>query len=203
MLDKALRRAVNRSFNRLTVDGDMSTNDMTLVMANGEAGNTLIDKENSAWEAFASALEEICIGLTKAMARDGEGATRLLTVTVSGAANEADAAILARSVAASSLLKAAIFGADANWGRVLCALGYAGVPFNPEEASVEFASAAGSVMVCKNGESFAFSEEDAKKILTEEEVEIRVIAGKGIGKASAWGCDLTYDYVKINGDYRS
>jgi len=203
MLDAALRRAVNRSFNRLTVDGDMSTNDMALVMANGAAGNPLIDDKGAAWETFAAALETVCVGLAKAMARDGEGATRLLTVTVSGAACEEDAAVLARSVAASSLVKAACFGADANWGRVLCALGYAGVAFKPEETSVEFASAAGSILVCKNGESLPFSEEKAKQILLEEEIEIRVIAGSGEGRATAWGCDLTYDYVKINGDYRS
>ena len=203
MLDKALRRAVKRSFNRLTVDGDMSTNDMALVMANGEAGNALIETEGPAWEAFALALEEICTGLARAMARDGEGATRLVTVTVSGAANEEDAALLARSVAASSLVKAACFGADANWGRVLCALGYAGAAFKPEETSMEFASAAGVLPVFKNGEVLSFSEETAKTILREEDIEIRALVGSGTGKASAWGCDLSYDYVKINGDYRS
>ncbi|MCL1814299.1 MAG: bifunctional glutamate N-acetyltransferase/amino-acid acetyltransferase ArgJ [Treponema sp.] len=203
MLDRALRRAVDRSFNRMTVDGDMSTNDMALVMANGAAENPLVDREGPAWEAFASALEYVCTGLAKAMARDGEGATRLITVTVKGAACEEDAAILARSVAGSSLVKAACFGADANWGRVICALGYAGVPFKPEETSVEFTSAAGSTLVCKNGEGLLFSEERAKQILLEEEIEIKVIAGSGSGQAVSWGCDLTYDYVKINGDYRS
>ena len=203
MLDKALRRAANRSFNRLTVDGDMSTNDIALVMANGAAGNVLIKSEGPAWEAFASALEALCITLTKAMARDGEGATRLLTAKVSGAECEEDAARLARSVAGSSLVKSACFGADANWGRVLCALGYAGVSFKPEETSVEFVSAQGSVKVCTKGEAHPFSEDEAKKILLEEEIEIRAIVGKGKGEASAWGCDLTYDYVKINGDYRS
>ena len=124
-------------------------------------------------------------------------------MTVNGAGCEEDAAVLARSVAGSSLVKAACFGADANWGRVLCAMGYAGVPFNPEETSVEFVSSAGSVLVCKNGESLPFPESLAKQILLEEEIEIRIIAGKGKGGASAWGCDLSYDYVKINGDYRS
>jgi glutamate N-acetyltransferase/amino-acid N-acetyltransferase len=203
MLDKALRRAVNRSFNRLTVDGDMSTNDMALIMANGEAGNALIDNESSAWETFSNALEKICKKLAKAMARDGEGATRLITVKVSGTANEEDAAVLARAVAASSLVKTACFGADANWGRVLCALGYAGVPFKPEETSVEFASAAGSVPVYKNGEVLPFSEDKAKTVLTEEEIEIHAVTGNGNGEAECWGCDLSYDYVKINGDYRS
>jgi glutamate N-acetyltransferase/amino-acid N-acetyltransferase len=203
MLDRALRRAVNRSFNRLTVDGDMSTNDMTLIMANGAAKNSLIDGEGPDWEAFAAALEEVCTGLARAMARDGEGASRLITVTVSGAVCEEDAAVLARSVAGSSLVKTACFGADANWGRVLCALGYAGIPFKPEETSVEFASAAGSLVVCKNGGPLSFSEEKAKQILSEEEIEIRCVVGSGNSRASAWGCDLSYDYVKINGDYRS
>jgi glutamate N-acetyltransferase/amino-acid N-acetyltransferase len=137
------------------------------------------------------------------MARDGEGATRLVTVRVSGAASEEDAAVLARSVAGSSLVKAACFGADANWGRVLCALGYAGVAFKPEACSMAFASAAGVINVFKDGEVLAFSEETAKKILLEEEIEIRAIVGSGKGEATAWGCDLSYDYVKINGDYRS
>ena len=203
MLDRALRRAVIRSFNRLTVDGDMSTNDMALVMANGAAGNVIIESEGPVWEEFASALEAVCIKLAKAMARDGEGATRLVTVTVSGAQCEEDAAVLARSVAGSSLVKAACFGADANWGRVLCALGYAGIPFKPEETSMEFASAAGTLPVFKNGEVLPFSEENAKTILLNEEIEIRAVVGNGKGTASAWGCDLSYDYVKINGDYRS
>ncbi|MDR2663292.1 MAG: bifunctional glutamate N-acetyltransferase/amino-acid acetyltransferase ArgJ [Treponema sp.] len=202
-LDRALRRAVNRSFNRLTVDGDTSTNDMVLAMANGAAGNPLIAAEGPAYEAFAGALEALCIKLARAMARDGEGAGRLLTVTVEGAASEEDAAVLARSVAGSSLVKAACFGADANWGRVLCALGYAGVPFEPERTSVRFAGAPGSVTVCRDGCALPFSEEDAKRILLEEEIEILAVVGNGPGAASAWGCDLSYDYVKINGDYRS
>jgi glutamate N-acetyltransferase/amino-acid N-acetyltransferase len=218
-LDSVLRRAVNRSFNRLTVDGDMSTNDIALIMANGAAGSAegnipIAGAEGPAYTAFAEALEGLCIQLARAMARDGEGAARLVTVTVRGAASEEDAAVLARSVAGSSLVKAACFGADANWGRVLCALGYAGIPFEPADVSVEFASAAGKILVCKDGGSVLFSEEDAKKILLEEEIEILVAikntaAGStaagtsGAAAASAWGCDLTYDYVKINGDYRS
>jgi glutamate N-acetyltransferase/amino-acid N-acetyltransferase len=181
----------------------MSTNDMALVMANGAAGNALIVSEGPAWETFASALEAVCVTLARAMARDGEGATRLITVTVSGAASEENAAILARSVAGSSLVKAACFGADANWGRVLCALGYAGVPFKPEETSVEFSSTAGSIPVYKNGEVLPFSEEKAKTILLKEEIMINAVVGNGNGEAVAWGCDLSYDYVKINGDYRS
>ncbi|MDR0598801.1 MAG: bifunctional ornithine acetyltransferase/N-acetylglutamate synthase [Treponema sp.] len=209
LLDRALRRAVNRSFNRLTVDGDMSTNDIALIMANGAAGNAPIESEGPDYEAFAAALEGLCVNLTRQMARDGEGAGRLLTVTVQGAAREEDAALLARTVAGSNLVKAACFGADANWGRVLCALGYAkpggagDALFEPEAVSVVFASAAGAIQVCGNGESFLFSEREAKRILMEEEIDIDVTVGTGPGRAQAWGCDLTYDYVRINGDYRS
>jgi glutamate N-acetyltransferase/amino-acid N-acetyltransferase len=218
MLDKALRGAVDRSFNRLTVDGDTSTNDTAIIMANGEAGNAQIAADGPDYTAFSGALESLCAGLARKMARDGEGATRLLTVTVTGAADEQAAEILAKSVASSSLVKAAVFGADANWGRVLCALGYAdakygserGAPgksaaaeFDPAAVDVFFASRAGEILVCKNGGPVAFSEADAKKILLEEEVEIRAKVGTGPGAATVWGCDLTYDYVKINGDYRS
>jgi glutamate N-acetyltransferase/amino-acid N-acetyltransferase len=203
LLEKSLRRATVRSFNRLTVDGDTSTNDMVLIMANGEAGNPPISAESAEYELFAAALEEACITLTRAMARDGEGATKLMTVTVNGAADEKTAETLAKSVASSSLVKAACFGADANWGRVLCALGYAGVEFNPAEVNVRFKSRAGEIAVCGSGQAIPFSEEDAKRILSEEEIEILIEAGKGNGSAAVWGCDLTYDYVKINGDYRS
>jgi glutamate N-acetyltransferase/amino-acid N-acetyltransferase len=215
-LDTALRRAVNRSFNRLTIDGDTSTNDMALVMANGAAGNPPIEKCGAGgscradYEAFAAALEQVCVNLVRQMARDGEGATKLLTVQVSGAADEESAALLAKSAAGSSLVKAACFGADANWGRVLCAMGYAqekyrggGAPFDPDKTSVCFSSKAGTVSVFKNGAPLEFSEERAKKILLEEEISIEIEAGQGSGKAAAWGCDLTCDYVKINGDYRT
>jgi glutamate N-acetyltransferase/amino-acid N-acetyltransferase len=203
LLDKALRSAVNRSFNRLSIDGDMSTNDMALIMANGAAGNPPIESEGPAFEAFAGALEDVCICLTRQMARDGEGATKLVTVSVCGAASEEDAAHFAKSVAGSSLVKAACFGADANWGRVLCALGYAGISFRPEGVHVSFASKAGSIEVCKNGGPENFSEDTAKKILLEDEIEINISMGNCRGEAKAWGCDLTYDYVKINGDYRT
>ncbi|MDR2314663.1 MAG: bifunctional glutamate N-acetyltransferase/amino-acid acetyltransferase ArgJ [Spirochaetaceae bacterium] len=224
MLDRALRRAVDRSFNRLTVDGDMSTNDMVLIMAGGAAENEPIETEGEAYEVFAGALETLCVKLARAMARDGEGASRLITVTVAGAASEADAAVLARSVAGSSLVKAACFGADANWGRVLCALGYAGIPFDPAAAAISFKSAEGSIPVCRDGASLPFSEAEAKKILSRDEIEILIDlngrragqaesfsggsegAGSGSagpGSASAWGCDLSFEYVKINGDYRS
>jgi glutamate N-acetyltransferase/amino-acid N-acetyltransferase len=203
MLDRALRRAVNRSFNRLTVDGDTSTNDMALVMANGAAGNPPIEDEGPDYQAFAAALENVCVDLARRMAADGEGATKLVTVTVSGAETEDDAAALAKSVAGSNLVKAACFGADANWGRVLCALGYAERAFNPETTNIRFSSKAGSVEVCRNGASVVFSEEGAKKILLENEIEIIAEVGNGRGTATAWGCDLSYDYVKINGDYRT
>ncbi len=204
LLDKALRNAAARSFNRVSVDGDTSTNDMILVMANGQAGNQSIESENTDYKIFAEALESLCIKLARMMAKDGEGATKLLTVSVKGAANETDAETLAKSVVSSSLVKCAIFGADANWGRVLCAMGYAGIDFDPESADVSFKSNAGEIFVCKAGASHPFSEDEAKKILSEDEVEISTnLAGKGTGSCEVWGCDLTYDYVKINGDYRS
>jgi glutamate N-acetyltransferase/amino-acid N-acetyltransferase len=204
LLDRALRRAVRRSFNRVSVDGDTSTNDTVIIMANGEAGNAPIISEDPDYEMFARALETLCIKLARAMARDGEGATRLITVSLKGAADEGAAELLARTVAASSLVKAACFGADANWGRVLCALGYAGVDFDPAAVDLRFASAAGEILVCKAGAPVPFPEEEAGKILSQEEIEIRIeLAGGGTGAATAWGCDLSYDYVKINGDYRS
>ncbi|MDR2951835.1 MAG: bifunctional glutamate N-acetyltransferase/amino-acid acetyltransferase ArgJ [Treponema sp.] len=212
LLNTALQRAVRRSFNRLTVDGDMSTNDMVLIMASGKAGNPPITvRKDGGYEDFASSLEAACVKMVRMMARDGEGATKLVIVTVSGASDEKTAEILAKSVASSSLVKAACFGADANWGRVLCALGYAGVDFDDSKTDVSFRSKAGEIEVCKNGESVSFSEEKAKLILSEEEIEIAVTLhegscegkGQGPGQASAYGCDLTYDYVKINGDYRS
>jgi glutamate N-acetyltransferase/amino-acid N-acetyltransferase len=202
-LDRALRQSVRRSFNRLTVDGDTSTNDTVILMANGLAGNAPIAAAGAEFDAFAAALEALCVKLARSMARDGEGASRLLTVALSGAADEAAAETLAKSVAASSLVKAACFGADANWGRVLCALGYAGVDLDPAAVDLRFASAAGEIPVCRAGEPVPFSEDEARRILSQEEIEIRISVGTGAGAATAWGCDLTYDYVRINGDYRS
>jgi glutamate N-acetyltransferase/amino-acid N-acetyltransferase len=202
-LDAALRHSVRRSFNRLTVDGDTSTNDTIIVMANGLADNPPITAPGPEYDSFTAALQVLCVKLTRAMARDGEGASRLVTVKVRGAADEAAAEALAKSVAASNLVKAACFGADANWGRVLCALGYAGIDLDPDTVDVSFAAAAGDILVCRGGAPVPFSEEDAKRILTEEEIEIRITVGKGRGEATVWGCDLTYEYVKINGDYRS
>ncbi|MDR3341668.1 MAG: bifunctional glutamate N-acetyltransferase/amino-acid acetyltransferase ArgJ [Treponema sp.] len=209
-LDQALKRAVKHSFNRVTVDGDTSTNDMILVMANGAGGNPAInDPASPDFDIFALALEQLCVTLARAMARDGEGATRLVTVTVRGATDEDTAEVLAKSVASSSLVKAACFGADANWGRVLCALGYSGAAFDPATVEVTFASRAGTITVCRGGVSLPFSEDTAKQILSEEEIEIQVdlqsdVPGAGgPGEAVVWGCDLSYEYVKINGDYRS
>jgi glutamate N-acetyltransferase/amino-acid N-acetyltransferase len=202
-LDSCLRNAVKRSFNRLTVDGDTSTNDMVVIMANGEAGNPSAAAGSADYDIFSAALEYACVSLARAMARDGEGATKLVTVTVSGAKNEEDAEVLAKSAASSSLVKAACFGADANWGRVLCAMGYSGADFSPEKTSVSFKSRAGEIQVCRDGGPAAFCEEKAKLILSQEEIEILVGLQDGGGQASVWGCDLTYDYVKINGDYRS
>jgi glutamate N-acetyltransferase/amino-acid N-acetyltransferase len=203
LLDKALRQAVGHSFHRLTVDGDTSTNDTILVMASGGAENVPINAGGPDYERFAGALEFLCVKLARTMARDGEGATKLVTVTVKGASSEKDAETLAKAVASSSLVKAACFGADANWGRVLCAMGYSGAPFDPALAEVHFAGAAGEIPVCSCGGPVPFSEEKAREILSEEEIEIRIGIGNGPGKAVAWGCDLSYDYVKINGDYRS
>ena len=202
-LDSSLRRSADRSFHRLTVDGDTSTNDCVIIMASGAAGNPLINKGSAEYELFTSTLEAVCVNLTRKMARDGEGATKLLTVTVSGAADDNAACVLAKSVASSSLVKAACFGADANWGRVLCALGYAGVDFDPAQTDVIFKSRAGTINMCCKGASVPFSEDEAKVILSEDELEIMVQLNGGQGSASVWGCDLSYDYVKINGDYRS
>jgi glutamate N-acetyltransferase/amino-acid N-acetyltransferase len=203
LLSEALKSAVVRSFNRVTVDGDTSTNDTVVVLANGLAGNPPVAARGADYDQFAAALEAVCVELARKIARDGEGATRLVTCSVSGAATEAAAETLAKSVVGSSLVKAACFGADANWGRILCAMGYSGAAFDPEGVDVSFRSAAGEVAVCAKGASIPFSEEVAKKVLTAEEIEIVVSMRDGKAAAAAWGCDLTYDYVKINGDYRS
>jgi len=206
-LNTALQKAVKKSFNRLTVDGDTSTNDMAVIMANGEAGNAVITGEGENYDLFYNALEYVCINLTKKMAKDGEGAAKLVTVKVTGAENEDTAEALAKSVASSSLVKTACFGADANWGRVLCAMGYgahnAGVNFTQDNVNVSFAGKKGSVQVCKDGASYDFSEEKAKLVLSEEEIDIIIELHDGNADAEVWGCDLTYDYVRINGDYRS
>lgn len=203
MMKKALLFYVDKTFNRVTVDGDTSTNDMCVVMANGMAGNKEITEENESYDAYCEALHAVMKDLARKIAGDGEGASRLITCTVTGAEDEAKAEILAKSIASSSLTKAAMFGSDANWGRVLCAMGYSGVSFDTKAVQIEFVSAEGCIAVCENGQGLDFDEALAKKILNQDEVEIRVSLKEGCGTATCWGCDLTYDYVRINGDYRS
>ena len=203
MLQKALQSDVSATFNMLSIDGDTSTNDMVTVLANGMAGNEEICSEGEDFNSFMQALNSITVSLCRMIAGDGEGATKLLECIATGADTEAAAKIAAKSVICSSLLKAAMFGADANWGRVLCAIGYSGAQVDVQKVSVSFRSAAGTIQVCKDGAGIPFSEEEAKKILLEKEIEILIGLGDGAYGAKAWGCDLTYDYVKINGDYRT
>ncbi len=203
MIKTALLETVNVSFNRISVDGDTSTNDTCCVLANGLAGNAPITEKGEDYDAFLEALQALCVTLAKKMASDGEGARHLLTCTVSGAKEEAQAETIAKSVISSTLTKAAIFGADANWGRVLCAMGYSGADFDPETVDVSFASAAGEIAVCQQGRGLPFDEDLAKKILTEHDVEILVDLHSGSAQCTCWGCDITYDYIKINGDYRT
>ncbi|MCR4925653.1 MAG: bifunctional ornithine acetyltransferase/N-acetylglutamate synthase [Clostridiales bacterium] len=203
MLKKALTLTVADSFNMLSVDGDTSTNDMVSIMANGLAGNSEINKEGKDFDLFVEALKAIAIKTVRLMAKDGEGATKLVECSVEGAKDEQTAKVLAKSVICSSLVKAAMFGSDANWGRVLCALGYAKVQLDVTKVDVAFVSKAGRIEVCKNGAGIEFSEDLAKKILLEDEILIDVKLQDGQAKATAFGCDLTYDYVKINGDYRT
>ena len=203
MLNKALKSDVQNTFNMVSVDGDTSTNDMVTVLANGMAGNVEITTEGPAFDAFMKALNTITVHLCRSIAGDGEGATKLLECQVTGAKTEANAKIVAKSVICSSLTKAAMFGADANWGRILCAIGYSGADVDVEKVDVAFRSPKGTIAVCKNGAGVEFSEEIAKEILLESEIEIVIGLNDGEGAATAWGCDLTYDYVKINGDYRT
>ena len=203
MLRKALSADIKNTFNMISVDGDTSTNDMVTVLANGAAGNTMIDKEGEDFDIFMKALNTVNMQLCRMIAADGEGATKLIECEVSGAASEKDAKIIAKSVICSSLVKAAMFGADANWGRVLCAIGYSGAEVDVSKVSVSFKSAAGEISVCENGSGVAFSEDIAKTILLEKDITVAIGLGDGDAAATAWGCDLTYDYVKINGDYRT
>ncbi len=203
MLEEALRGVVKRTFNRVTIDGDTSTNDMCVVLANAMADNPLIEWKDAGYAAFEAALTELCTSLARQIAADGEGASRLVSCTVSGARSEECAERLAKSVVGSSLVKAAMFGADANWGRVLCAMGYSKAPFRPEHVNCSFRSTAGEIPVCRGGEALDFDEDVAKQVLSQDEVEILVSLDEGDGEATCWGCDLTYDYVRINGDYRT
>lgn len=203
LLQKALSADIANTFNMVSIDGDTSTNDMVTVLANGMAGNAEIVSEGEDFAVFMKALNTITVHLCRMMAADGEGATKMLECRVSGAASVDVAKTVAKSVICSSLLKAAMFGADANWGRVLCAIGYSGAAVDVSRVDVAFKSAKGEIEVCKNGAGVPFSEELAKEILLETEIEIIVSVGDGEFGATAWGCDLTYDYVKINGDYRT
>ncbi len=203
MLQKALSGDIANTFNMLSIDGDTSTNDMVTVLANGMAGNASIDNDGEAFETFMKALNTVTVNLCRIIAGDGEGATKLLECKVSGADTPEAAKISAKSVICSSLLKAAMFGADANWGRILCAIGYSGADVDVNKVDVAFRSAKGEIAVCKDGAGIPFSEELAKEILLEKEIEILISVGNGPYSACAWGCDLTYDYVKINGDYRT
>ncbi len=203
LLKKALSSDVKRTFNMVSVDGDTSTNDMVCILANGMAGNEPITAEGEAFDTFMQALNTLTVWLCRAIAADGEGATKLLECRVVGAKDEAAAKTAAKAVICSSLTKAAMFGADANWGRVLCAIGYSGADVDVTKTDVRFVSAAGEIAVCENGAGVDFSEELAKRVLSENEIDIVVTFHEGDGTATAWGCDLTYDYVKINGDYRT
>ena len=203
MLQKALSTDIANTFNMVSVDGDTSTNDMVTVLANGMAGNSPITDDGEDFQAFMKALNTITVSLCRMIAGDGEGATKLLECTVSGASDKNTAKTVAKSIICSSLLKAAMFGADANWGRVLCAIGYSGASVDVNKIDVAFKSSKGTVEVCKNGAGIDFSEEKAKQVLLEKEIDILVDLNSGKQEATAWGCDLTYDYVKINGDYRT
>lgn len=202
-LQKALTSDVKNTFNMVSVDGDTSTNDMVTIMANGMAGNQEITADGPDFQAFMKALNTVTVHLCRAIASDGEGATKLLECIVTGGKDELAAKTVAKSIVCSSLLKSAMFGADANWGRVLCAIGYSGAEVNITSVGVAFRSAKGTIQVCKDGAGLPFSEEKAKEILLENEIDILVSLGDGDVAATAWGCDLTYDYVKINGDYRT
>lgn len=203
LLQKALLYCVQRSFNRISVDGDTSTNDMVSLMASGLAENPSIEDETEEYEILLNALMEVCVHFARELARDGEGASRLISCTIKGTDTEEKAELMAKAVISSSLTKAAMFGRDANWGRILCAMGYSGAQFDYETVDIYFESKVGTIQVCAKGRGLSFDEDLALKILSEDEVEIRGILQEGAYEATAWGCDLTYEYVKINGEYRS
>ncbi|WP_308754410.1 bifunctional glutamate N-acetyltransferase/amino-acid acetyltransferase ArgJ [uncultured Anaerotruncus sp.] len=203
LLQKALKCVADETFNMVSVDGDTSTNDMLSILANGEAGNPEITSMDADYYHFAQGLMMVCRQIARELAADGEGASKLLECTVTGAPDKETARKVAKSVVCSSLFKAAMFGEDANWGRILCAIGYTDAEFEIDRVAVTLASDAGSIHVCENGAGVPFSEETAKTVLGEKEIRIEVDMGQGGESATAWGCDLTYDYVKINGDYRT
>ncbi|AEC02971.1 bifunctional glutamate N-acetyltransferase/amino-acid acetyltransferase ArgJ [Parasphaerochaeta coccoides] len=202
LLQELLGDSIADTFNMISVDGDTSTNDTVLVLANGASG-VVVEKEQAGWDEFSDAFTYVLGHLAREIVRDGEGAGHFIEVNVSGAATKGDARILARSVISSNLVKTAFFGADANWGRILCAMGYSGATFNPDLASLWFISHAGTIQVVREGMPLAFDETQAKKILMEKDVTVKAVLGDGEEDATAWGCDLSYDYVRINGDYRS
>ncbi len=203
MLQKAIDRVVPLTLNQVCIDGDTSTNDMAVVLASGLANNAEITSEDAAYDVFCGALQDIMCKMSRSLAGDGEGATKLLDCTVSGATDDATARAIAKSVISSSLFKSAMFGADANWGRVLCAVGYTPGDFPVDNISLTLKSSAGSIKVCEASAHYAFSEDDAAHVLFQDEIEVLIDMGTGSGMGKAWGCDLTYDYVKINGDYRT
>ena len=203
LLQEALSEDIKDTYNMISVDGDTSTNDMCAVLANGMAGNPLIEWKDDGYTVFLKALRQLCQELARAIAGDGEGASRLITCAVREARSEESAERLAKAVVGSPLVKAAMFGADANWGRVLCAMGYSKAPFRPEYVDISFSSAVGAVAVCRGGMGLDFDEEAARSILSQDEVVIDVHLHEGEHEATCWGCDLTYEYVKINGDYRT
>ncbi len=203
MLSSALKEAVEDTYNMVSVDGDTSTNDTLAIMASGKAGNKEITEKNDDYHTFVAGLTEAFKSLAKQLAKDGEGAGKLLICNVKGAKTKKDARGIAKTVIGSSLVKAAMFGSDANWGRILCAIGYSGMDVDVNKVKVAFESNAGEINVCENGAGIGFDEEKAKQILLEDEITIKIGLGDGKYEAEAYGCDLTYDYVKINGDYRT
>ena len=203
MIQKALSEIVKVTYNCLSIDGDTSTNDMVSILANGMAENTPVTAEGEDYDMFRQALYQVLMTLTKMLAKDGEGASKMLECTCSGAPDQDTAIIIAKSVIRSPLFKCAMFGEDANWGRILCAIGYADAEFDINKVDVDLASSKGTIAVCRNAAGVDFSEEKAKEILEEDEIYINIDLHQGEASAKAWGCDLTYDYVKINGDYRS
>ena len=203
LLNKAMKESVQTTYNMVSVDGDTSTNDTVVILANGMAGNTLIAEENEDFAAFKEALHYVNKRLAKNLVRDGEGATKFIEIKVSGAKTEEDAKAMAKSVVTSNLVKTAMFGADANWGRVLCAMGYSGVNFNPQKVDITFVSEKGKIQLMEQGTPIVFDEEKASEILGDKEITVNIKISEGNSEAVAWGCDLSYEYVKINGEYRS
>lgn len=202
MLRQVLKEVCDVTFNRVSIDGEMSTNDSLIILANGLADNEIIDRECRDLDLFRKALLDICTRFARMIAKDGEGAKHLVTCTVHGASTEEEGVALAKSVIQSTLTKTAVFANDANWGRIMVAMGYSNIPFNPEHVRIDFVSEAGEITVCRNGIGVDIDEDYASEILGEDEIEIRIIIDNGSASATCWGCDITYDYIKLNGNYR-